>query len=222
MDQGVISNLKQKYNKRMLNMARIKAKSGTKYRTLLETSKYLMPYYMPKLRGNPSIQKQSKNVLNIVVYKRIMHVHPSPVKKCFRCSGVQESYACSPPTTPVDDASDEDPEFAQFFQDLLDVPLDEYLAMDAELEQENPSRAPDAQSYNNNDTCLQEFQQDEPTIITHDDALDQLYCIQKSNLEDIRLFELLEQAMNHSQNKKMTTEITNKSKQSSIAKYFKF
>ena len=189
MDQGVIANLKQKYNKCMLNMARIKAKSATKVKDIIR---------------------------DIKIFNAILHawesINPETIKNCFRRSGAQESYACLPPTTPVDDAIDDDPEFAQFFQDLLDVAWDEYLAMDAELEQENPSRALDAQSYNNDNTCLQECQHDEPTIISHDDALDHLHRIQKSNLEDIKLFELLEHAMNHLQSKKMTTEITNKSK----------
>ena len=80
--------------------------------------------------------------------------------------------------------------------------------MDAALEQENPFRAPDVQSYNNDEICIQEFQQEKPTIITHDDALGQLQCIQKSNLEDIKLFELLKLSMNHLQNKKTTTEMS--------------
>ena len=123
----------------------------------------------------------------------------------------------TPPTSPVEDSVDDDPEFTKFFQDLLDIPWDEYLAMDAELELENPARAPDAQNFTN-DEMFEDH--DEPTIISQDEALEQLQQIQKSNLEDIKLFELLEQAMIQIQNKKTITEISSKTKQSSIAKYF--
>ena len=84
----------------------------------------------------------------------------------------------SPPPEPVD----EDPEFAAYFQELLDIPWDENLAMDDELECENPACVPNAQHYLNKDPVDKEDQQDHHEPISHNDALEQLLRIQKSNL----------------------------------------
>lgn len=179
-------------------MARIKAKSAEKVQDIVKEIK----------------------IFDAIVHAKVAweSTDPETIKKCFSHSGVRDNYN-SPPTTPVD--HDHDPEFAQFFQDL-DVPWDEYLAMDEELEGENPSRAPDAESYNTDDNCMQDISPEVPTTITYDESLDVLQRIQKSNLDDLKLLELLETTMNHIQNKKTVIEISNKFKQLSIAKYFQF
>ena len=64
------------------------------------------------------------------------------------------------------------------------------------------------------DTCL------ETPPVSPTEALDSLINIQKSNLNDTKLFGLLEQAMNHIQNKKTQTELISKNVQSSLLKFF--
>ena len=55
----------------------------------------------------------------------------------------------SPPSSPNND--DHDPEFSQYFKELLEIPWDEYLAMDKELELEQLARAPNAQAFSTED-----------------------------------------------------------------------
>ena len=78
-------------------------------------------------------------------------IDPETIAKCFRCSGIQDNYD-SPPSTP--EPIDDDPEFADYFEKVLNIPWDKYLAMDEELESKEPTRAPNTGSYtndNNND-----------------------------------------------------------------------
>ena len=112
MDQGVIATLKKKYAKRVLNAARIKAKST---------------------------QNVQEIVKGIKIFDAILHakiawesITPETIIKCFQHSGIQESYE-TPPTTPVENIDDNDANFGEYFQSLLDIPWDEYLAMDEEL-----------------------------------------------------------------------------------------
>ena len=101
------------------------------------------------------------------------------------------------------------------------MPWDEYLAMDEQLEIEEPTRASDTSPYNHdkNDESEQEQEEYIPPV-KHDDALNYLQQIQKSNLGDAKLFDILEQAMNLVQYKKTVTELTSKTKQFCIKKFF--
>ena len=94
--------------------------------------------------------------------------------------------------------------------------------MDKQLEQELPARAPDTQSYVNEDIQRDKQVDEGLLVLNHDQSLKYLQCVQRSNLGDTEVFELLERAMNLIQNNKTVTEISNKSKQLSIAKFFKF
>ena len=118
MDQGVIANFKKKYTKRMSNMARIAAQS---------------------------VKDVTEFVKNIFIFDAAMHaviawngVTPETIKNCFQKSGVYDFTSVEP----VNDDEDGDKEFTRYFQELLDVPWDEYLAMEAKLEHEEPARAP--------------------------------------------------------------------------------
>ena len=84
--------------------------------------------------------------------------------------------------------------------------------MDEDLEHEEPARAPDTQAY-----CIDDWDTDqdhdkdnqsEPEPIQPEIATEHLMDIQKSNLDDIKLSDLLEQAMAHIQSKGMITELT--------------
>ena len=94
--------------------------------------------------------------------------------------------------------------------------------MDKNLELKQPARAPDSQAY-----CIDDWDTDqdhdkdnqsEPEPVQHDVALEYLMNIQKSNLDDIKLFDLLEKAMAHVQSKKTITD--NKHVQLSLYKFF--
>ena len=99
MDQGVIANLKQKYNKRMSNMAHIKTKTA---------------------KGVHEIIKDIKIFDSILHAKVIWEaIDPITIQKCFRQSGIQECYD-TPQTPPATPTIDDDHEFAKYFEELLD------------------------------------------------------------------------------------------------------
>ena len=79
MDQGVITNLKQMYNKHMSNMARIKAKSAMKVVDIIKDIKIFDAILHAKVAWESINPETIKNVLDIVVCKRVVHaVHPQP------------------------------------------------------------------------------------------------------------------------------------------------
>ena len=203
MDQGVIATLKKKYAKHTLNAARIIAQSAQSVTDIVKDIKIFDAIINAKVAWEA--------------------IEPETIIKCFKHSGIQEKYdSNTPPTTPVVD--DDDAEFNIDFQNLLNMPWDEYLTMDQELELEEPSCVPDTLLYaidNDNHHDHDETPEDE-TPVKPDEALKYLMDIQKSNLGDTKLFDILEQAMTIIQNKKTVSELTSKSKQSSIAKYFQF
>ena len=120
MDQGLIATLKNKYNKRVLNVARIKAKSA---------------------EGVADIVREIK-IFDAILHAKVAWeaIDPETIAKCFRHSGIQENYD-SPPPPSTPEPIDEDPEFADYFDKVLNIPWDEYLAMDEELESKEPTRA---------------------------------------------------------------------------------
>ena len=153
MDQGVIANLKKNYTKRTLNVARIKAKKA---------------------------QSVTDIIKEIRIFDAILHtkvaweaIDPQCIIKCFDQSSITDNTTQlpSPPSSPNND--EHDPEFSRYFKELLDILWDEYLAMDKELELEQPARAPDAQAYSiedwdqqPNETCP------ETPPISHTEALE--------------------------------------------------
>ena len=133
MDQGVIATLKKKYAKCMLNTTRIKSKSAQHVTDIVKEIKIFDAILLAKVAWEA--------------------IEPETIIKWFKHSGVQESYE-TPPNTPEErDDCDNDVEFVEYFQNLLDIPWHEYLAMDQELESELLCRAPDTQAYiiDNND-----------------------------------------------------------------------
>ena len=139
--------------------------------------------------------------------------HPDCIIKCFKQSGIMEQIIPpSPPPSPVHVS--EDDKFANYFQDLLDFPWEEYSAMDEDLECEEPARAPNTLAYciddQDTDRDHEKDNQSEPAPIQSEIVLGYLMNIQKSNLDDIKLFDLLEQAMAHIQSKKTITKLINK------------
>ena len=98
--------------------------------------------------------------------------------------------------------------------------MDEYLAMDQELETDQPCRAPDTMVYTlDSDDHDHEPEQDETPPLKPEEALNYLQHIQKSNLGDTKLFYILEHVMNLIQYNKTVTKLTSKTKQSSIKKF---
>ena len=125
------------------------------------------------------------------------------IQKCFKWSSVQDKYdmPVTPPHSP--EIIDEDLEFAKYFEELLDISWDQYLAMDEELEQELPARAPDLQTYGHEDVQQDEqCDEDQQPMLNHDQSLEYLQHVERSNLGDTAVFELLERAMNLIQNNK--------------------
>ena len=91
-------------------------------------------------------------------------VKPDNITKCFKISGVFD-WDSLPPSTPEfkqeenGNANAEDMKFARYFQELLDVPWEEYLAMDNQLELENSVHAPDAIFYQD---CVDDIPNEAP------------------------------------------------------------
>ena len=190
MDQDVIATPKKKYAKHVLNAARIKSKS---------------------------VQNITEIVNDIRIFDAILHakvaweaIDPETIVKFFRHSGIKEKYDNqTPPTTPNGQDLKDDDGFTEYFENLLDMPWDEYLAMDNQLESKEPRHFPDTLAYSNDDQDVDQDQdQDETPPIKADKALEQLLQIQKSKLGDTKLFDVLEQAMCMIQNKKTVTELT--------------
>ena len=97
MDQGIIATLKEIYNKHMLNMARIKAAQGVQ-----------------------QIIKDIK-IFDMIITAKVAWeaIDPETIQKCFKQCGVNQDLTMSPSPEP----DDEDPEFAAYFQELLDISL---------------------------------------------------------------------------------------------------
>ena len=195
MDQGVIVNLKKNYAKHMLNVACMEIRRAKNVTEIIREIKIFDAILQAK-----------------VVWEQ---VDPHCIIKCFKWSRVlEQENPPSPPLSPVYAIEEED-DFANYFQELLDIPWYEYLAMDEDLECEEPARAPNTQAYCIDDRDINQDHdkdyQSEPEPIQPEIAIEHLINIQKSNLDDIKLFDLLEQAMPQIQSKKTTTELTNKS-----------
>ena len=82
-------------------------------------------------------------IKGIKIFDAILHAEVAweatdqmAIQKCFKHSGIRESYEVplTPPAMPIN--HDEDQELAKYFEELLNVPWQDYLAMDEELEQE--------------------------------------------------------------------------------------
>ena len=145
MDQGITATLKKKYSKRMLNMARIKAKTAMDVQEIIRYIKIFDAIINAKVAWEA--------------------IDPETIAKCFRRSSVHHKQpSLSPPPSPTE--IDKDPSFAKYFEELLVIPWDQYLAMDDELQAKNPARAPDALAYNNENTN-EEMVLEDPVLITH-------------------------------------------------------
>ena len=91
----------------------------------------------------------------VTIYDAIVNVQdgwgqlpPSTISKCFKTCGIFEGMFDAIPITNEDQTEEErvPNEFDHWFADLLEVPWDEYLAFDDQLENEAPNRAPTATS----------------------------------------------------------------------------
>ena len=160
MDLGVITNLKAKYKRRVHDQARIMAKTVENVRQ-----------FMSKL----------------TIFDAILHcknswdsVSAETSVKCFNNSGIYD-FDASPPCSPEssqDPMEEQDPEFNQYFENLFGIPWDEYLLMNEELEAENPSCAPDANTYTDH---IQDLPDQEPMelMLTVNDILKSLKLAQR-------------------------------------------
>ena len=114
MDQGVIANLKKNYTKCMLNMARMEATKASSITDIIKEIK----------------------IFDAILHAKVTWegVEPQCIRCCFKQSGIMgpiELASTSPPFSPTSiDQENNDPEFDAYFQDLLDIPWDLYLAMD--------------------------------------------------------------------------------------------
>ena len=195
MDQGVITNLKTKYAKHMFNVARAQVK-------------------------NPTVQRVTKIVKDISIFDGIIHakcawdaVDPETIVKCFAKSRIKNFN--TPATESFDNTTiDGDKEFDNYFQELLDMPLDQYLAMDEELKMEFPCRAPDTQAYPiEEDGNNMEPETTPSPPISFQDAIEQLKQIQKLVLCNKQLFDLANQLSLGVQTMRVQCKLTRKCKQ---------
>ena len=105
IDQGVIAALKKKYAKCMLNAARIKSKSAQNIKDIVKDIK----------------------IFDAILHAKVAWeaIESETIIKCFKHSSIQESYE-TPSTTPEERTNNSDAEFTEYFQNLLEIPWDEY------------------------------------------------------------------------------------------------
>ena len=129
MDQGVIANLKKNYAKHMLNVDHIETK---------------------KAKDVTDIVREIK-IFDAILHAKVAweQVKPECILKCSEIVDPAE-FTQSPPLSPTNDP--EEDEFAVYFEELLNVPWDEYLA----IELEQPARALDTQAY-----CIEGLDQEQ-------------------------------------------------------------
>ena len=166
---------------------------------------------------------------NISIFDAIIHacvtwngITPETIQNCFRKSGVYDFNQQDQPALaqPVDDNGDED--FVKYFQELLNVLWDEYLAMETGLECKEPARAPNAQSYQ---LDIDEESTPPPTptpVITSDEALELISKLQLYTPGDQNLFDLVAQLHAGVQSRKICDAITSKTKQCTLTDFFTF
>ena len=160
-----------------------------------------------------TIVKEIK-IFDVILHAKVAWeaIDPETIAKCFRYSGIQENYD-SPPSTP---------EFADYFK-KCQISLGRCIwSWMRNWESEEPTRAPNRLACNDDNN--EEISQDKelPAPIKPDEALNYLHQIQKSNLGDTKLFDILEQAMSLIQYKKIVSELSSKTKQTYTKKFFSF
>ena len=203
MDQGVIANLKAKFKKIMMNSSRSQVHS---------------------------VKDVTEMAKGITIFDAICNtnlalhaVDPSTIVKCFNRSGVYDFKTEDTPQKLPDHTEnlDDDPEFASYFQDLLNMPWEEYLAQDNEDELEQPARAPDAQSYTyEKDEVAPPPDTNVRAPISHDECLDKLIDIRNYCLGYEQLLPLVNRLMNDIQAMKVRDQLSSKCKQSTLMSYF--
>lgn len=200
MDQGVIASLKAKYKRLMMTHICLRMKESTSVTDLAK-----------KVRIYDAILR-TKTAWD--------EVAPGTLVKCFARCGYRP--AAESQNQPNDDTTEPD-EFDIWFQNLLEVPWEEYLAVDDELEEESPARAPDAQSYSTQPppNALDQDPDDiEVESITHTEALICLDKIRHLCASDDKLFGMVNKLASNLQSRKVHLEVQTNTKQSAITNFF--
>ena len=107
MDQGVIANLKKNYTKRMLNVARMEARKASNVTDIIKEIK----------------------IFDAILHAKVAWegVSSECIQHCFKQSGIMDPIETSlPPPSPTSLDPENDPELDAFFQELLDIPWDQY------------------------------------------------------------------------------------------------
>ena len=114
-------------------------------------------------------------------------------------------------------------DFDIYFQELLEVPWDEYLAFDEELELNSPATAPDMNSYLADESTENdpEPEPETPPLPSHEDAINHLSNVRKLLIEDEKAFKLTSELIKMVQRIAVSEQITNKKVQSDITQFFK-
>lgn len=150
-------------------------------------------------------------------------ISPDTIQKCFKKCGVVKQLDLIPSPnneTQIDDECTQEP--VHDFQNLLDVPWDEYLSFDDQLEKVNPCRAPinTDESDQDHDQEDGETADEEDDILSPEDVLKQLKNIQKFCAGNEHLFNLSTQLLSGVKSDIIRQEIKKKSKQTSIKSFF--
>lgn len=143
------------------------------------------------------------------------------IENCFRRCGVTKD-PVTPPTSPTPEDSTDEEEAC--FNQLAEVPLDEYLAYQNALEVSNPCTSPldnaaDESDHDNDIDDIAEEPEPEPTI-TGEEALKYLKKIQKYCFSNERNFNLSNQLICGIRSEVIKAQINQKSKQSTITNFF--
>lgn len=200
LDQGIIAWLKQRYKKLLLTH-------------ICEA--------MEECNDVTSLAKAVRIYDAIVNTKQAWDSLPiETIEKCFRRCGVTKD-TNTPPSTPVEPPSEPD-DFAIQFEKLLEVPWDEYLAYDSELEADEPCTAPTEELESNDDHAVIDDMLAEPEPeenFTSEMAITQLKKLQKFCLHDQANFDLVNQLLSRIRMNAIKEQLNRKSKQTSILNF---
>ena len=196
---------------------------------------WVKSYYKRLLMS--TLQRAMKDSRDIVDLVKNVKIYPAVVNtiavwdklpsetivKCFNRCGTVPGFKDSQDQEPTIEQNHEIDDFDRWFGELLEVPWDEYLAYDDELEVELPSRAPDAQPYNaiDQDQEDNEHEETEEIKLNTESVLDQLENMRSYFMGDNEQFKLVNQLYSNVYASKVQEELRGKSKQTEITSFFK-
>ena len=195
-------------------------------------------YKRQLMTGIRNAMRDSENVVDlakkVTIYSTTVNMKAgwrqlpvTTIMKCFKTCGIFDGMFDAVPISNNDQTehqtAHEPDEFDCWFADLLEVPWEECLAFDDQLEIETPPRAPTAMSTEHVETDQDDVEVDkvQPNNLTIDSAINQLHEMQKLFVNNNSIFAQINPLYSAVTSSKMKHEIIKKNWQVSISDFFK-